>query len=629
MEKRKNIRRSTFTERSRYLPAATLALLLWISSAFCPLSATAQQSDDIIKVNVSKKKMAVNENLTVEISTSETIEEFASPAFENFILLSGPNTMRSMVGNYVNGKGKMEQKTTISYLVQPTKEGTLYIEPAMIKVKGRKYQSQRIAIEVGKAIEVQGGGTSMAQSNPMAAAKENIHLVSEVSNRSPYIGEPITIAYKIYFRMNIGKAMVSQMPKFDSFWTQVYTENDMPENTSDNREYYKDELYNVVTYYKVLLIPQKEGKFTINPLSINMLAEVGTGQYDYWGDEITRTAQLTVSSQAETITVRPLPQQGRPADFSGAVGQFTMNASLSKPEVNTGESSTLSIDIKGTGNISQIKLPEPEIPSEIERYDPKVQSSSSLTATTLKGYQSEQFILIPRVKGTYAIPKIEFSYFNPGTGKYVTLSSAQMTLKATGEGVIQTPRQPSAAPTTAAEKTDVNYLNNDIGFIHLTSKLEPSGKKAFYEKGWFAFLLILPIILVPAALGRRIYVSSVDRNSPLAKAKRAAAMARKRLGRAKKALDKGDYQSFYREMETALYSFILDKLKINRADASIERIRERLLYLGARSETADELINALESSNMARYAGVDPAKAENDYKAAAKAIENVNKSIKG
>ncbi len=627
MEKRKNIRRSTFIARPLYLPVATVALLLWISAAFCPLSATAQQADDIIKVNVSKKKMAVNENLTVEISTSETIEEFAGPAFENFILLSGPNTMRSMVGNYVNGKGKMEQKTTISYLVQPTKEGTLYIEPAMIKSKGRKYQSQKIAIEVGKAIEGQ-GGASLAQSNPMAAAKENIHLVSEVSNRNPYIGEPITIAYKIYFRMNIGKAMVSQMPKFNSFWTQVYTENDMPENTSDNREYYKDELYNVVTYYKVLLIPQKEGKFTINPLSINMLAEVGTGQYDYWGDEITRTTQLTVSSPAETITVRPLPRQGRPADFSGAVGQFTMNASLSKPEVNTGESSTLSIDIKGTGNISQIKLPEPEMPSEIERYDPNVQSSSSLTPTTLKGYQSEQFILIPRVKGTYAIPKIEFSYFDPGTGKYVTLSSAEMTLKATGEGAIQTPGQPSA-PTAVTEKTDVNYLSNDIGFIRLTSKLEPSGKKAFYEKGWFSFLLILPIILTPAVLARRIYISSADRNSPLAKAKRAAAIARKRLGRAKKALDKGDYQSFYREMETALYSFILDKLKINRADASIERIREKLLSLGAQDETADGLINALESSNMARYAGVDPAKAENDYKAAAKAIENVNKSIKG
>lgn len=612
--------------RPRYFLAAAAAFLLWVSAVFCPLAVTAQQADDIIKVNVSKKKMAVNENLSVEISTSETIEEYAGPAFENFIILSGPNTMRSMVGNYVNGKGKMEQKTTISYLVQPTKEGTLYIEPAMIKAKGRKYQSQRIAIEVGKAIEGQ-GGTILAQSNPMAAAKENIHLVSEISNRNPYIGEPITISYKIYFRMNIGKAMVSQMPKFDSFWTQVYTENDIPENKTDNREYYKDELYNVVTYYKVLLIPQKTGKFTINPLSINMLAEVGTGQYDYWGDEITRTAQLTVSSPAETITVRPLPQQGRPADFSGAVGQFTMNASLSKPEVNTGESSTLSIDIKGTGNISQIKLPEPEMPSEIERYDPNVQSSSSLTPTTLKGYQSEQFILIPRVKGTYGIPKIEFSYFDPGTGKYVTLSSPDMTLKVTGEGAIQTPGQP--ASRTAAEKTDVDYLNTDIGFIRLTTNLEPSGKKAFYEKGWFAFLLVLPVLLIPAALGRRIYVSSVDRNSPLAKAKRAAAIARKRLSKAKKALDKGDYQSFYSEMETALYSFILDKLKINRTEASIERIREKLLSMGARSEAADELITVLENSNMARYAGVEPAQAENDYKAAAKAIEDVNKSIKG
>lgn len=150
--------------------------------------------------------MAVNENLTVEISTSETIEEFAGPAFENFILLSGPNTMRSMVGNYVNGKGKMEQKTTISYLVQPTKEGTLYIEPAMIKSKGRKYQSQKIAIEVGKAIEGQ-GGASLAQSNPMAAGK---------GKHTPRIGsfKPQSVhrrthnhSIQVYFRMNIGKAM--------------------------------------------------------------------------------------------------------------------------------------------------------------------------------------------------------------------------------------------------------------------------------------------------------------------------------------------------------------------------------------------------------------------------------------
>ena len=275
-------------------------------------------------------------------------------------------------------------------------------------------------------------------------------------------------------------------------------------------------------------------------------------------------------------------------------------------------------------------MPEPTFPSEIERYDPKLQTTTALGPTSLRGSLSEQFVLIPRVKGEYKIPKIEFSYFNPDTGKYVTLSSDEMVLSVSGDDIAnhsisQTPRQSPAS----AEKTDVDYLNTDIGFIRLSSDLRPASYTPFYGRFWFSVLLALPLALIPVALGKRIYDASVDRNSPQAKAKKAAQAARARLSRAKKALDRRDYQSFYYETEKALYSFISDKLKLTRKDASIDRILGEIRARGADEATAGELIGALEACNQARYAGFDPARAETDYQNATRAIVNVNKCIKG
>lgn len=606
----------------------TMAAIMLFAWSFCVHPAYAQEDGQPVTVNVSKKKMAVNENLTVEISTSLPLDQdhFAGPAFEDFVILSGPNFMRSMVASYVNGQGRTEQKTTITYLVQPKKEGMLHIEPAMVSSKGKKYQTQRTPIEVGKAIE--GQQTAQRLSNPAASARENVHLVAEVSDRSPYVGEPFTVTYKLYFRMNIGRLSVNQIPKFDTFWTQVYTETDIPENKAENRGYYRDELYNVVTYYKVLLIPQKEGRQTIQPLSLSMLAEVGTGQYDYWGDEITRTAQYSVSSIPIEINVQPLPEKGRPENFSGGVGRFTMKASLSKPAVNTGESATLTIDVQGAGNISQIRMPEPSFPSEIERYDPKLQTSTSLAASGLRGSLNEQFVLIPRVKGEYKIPEIEFSYFDPDAGKYTTLHSDEIILKVSGEGISNQSVSQRPGPK-AAEKTNVDYLNTDIGFIRLNTDLKPASYQPFYDRFWYMLLFVLPLALIPLLLLKRLYEASIDRNSPQAKAKKAAHAARIRLSKAKKALDRKDYQSFYYEAEKALYSFISDKLKLSRKDASIDRIHKEIIAHGAEDSVAQELIDALEACNQARYAGFAPSQAESDYQNAAKAIVNVNKSIKG
>lgn len=609
-------------------------MLLWILCAYIALGSESlyAQNESIVTATVSKKKIAVNENISLEIVVNDDMEKFIPPVLSDFNVLAGPNQFSSMSYNNINGRSRMERKTTISYILQPLREGEAVIGPAIVIVEGKEHSTAGISISVGPAIEGQNNASSQASAsssmlNTPSNAAENIHLVATVSNSRPYIGEPVTITYRLYYRVNIGQTYLNSMPKFDGFWTQAYQESDIPRNEGQ-RDYYKDELYNVVTFYKTLLIPQKAGTFKISPLSVNMIAEVGTGQYDWWGEEITRASQLSINSNSLSINVRELPSAGRPADFNGAVGQYTLESTLSPSDVSAGASSTYTIKLKGEGNIPLLETPHVEFPQEIESYDPQVNKESRLGSSTMSGGIDIQYILIPRLKGSYAIPSVNFSYFNPKTGKYTTLKSGEKTLNVTGDAVVNTTATPTQNAVPTANKTDVKYLSDDIHYIQHENHLEQKNIAKWYDTWVFTILALIPLGLIPLCLAIRFLTSSIDRNSPASRAKRAASAAKKKLSRAKKALDRGDYVAFYGEMEDAMYSFILDKLKIRRSDASIENIGGRLISRGADPEIASRLIKVLESCQMARYAGFSSSTALEDYNAARIAIEDVNKSIK-
>lgn len=582
-----------------------------------------------VSVSVTKKNMAVNENIALEITANDEIDSYSPPALSDFNILSGPFTSNSMSSVYVNGKGKTVKKTTISYILQPKKQGNLHIESATLKVGGKVYNTEQIAITVGPAVE---GQAEQRQNGDLVNAtssvpKNNVHLVATVSNASPYIGEPITVTYKLYYRMNLGQISASGMPKFDSFWTQAYTDKDLHAQ-NDQRDYYKNELYNVATFYKVLLIPQKAGNHTIDPISISTVAEIGTGQLNYWGEEITRVSKIDISCNRLSINVRPLPEKGKPASFEGAVGHYQMTTSLSPEKVQTGASSTLAVTVSGTGNISLIHLPKLSFPQEIESYDPQTSNDSHLTASSLQGTAKVSYILIPRLKGTYKIPETVFSYFDPREGKYITLSSGEKELTASGDAPASSGMAQPSTPSNT-EKTKVDYLNNDISYIQLSNNLVPKNDTPWHERSVFYILFLLPLCIIPCLLAKKIWDNTVDRNSPESRARRAAKVALSRMSKAKKALDNGQYEDFYCETENAIYSFIQDKLKIKRADASIENIGGRLIARGADAEIASQLTDTLEKCNMARYAGFSSTTAADDYQNALHAIENVNKSIKG
>ena len=609
--------------------------LLWILLSYVAVGSITlyAQDESIVSAIVSKKKMAVNENISLEITVKDDMEKFIPPVLSDFNVLSGPNQFSSMSYNNINGRSRMERKTTISYILQPLREGQAVIGPAIVIVEGKEHSTAGITIEVGPAIQGQNTASSAHSStgapilNTPSRASENIHLVASLSNPSPYIGEPVTVTYKLYYRVNIGQTMVNSMPKFDGFWTQAYQEKDLP-NNEGVRDYYKDELYNVVIFYKTMLIPQKAGEFNISPLSVNMIAEVSTGQYDWFGEEITRASQLTINSNQLKINVRQLPNAGRPDNFNGAVGEYTIECSLSPDNLNAGSSSTYSISLKGEGNLPLVNMPTVTFPQEIENYDPQQTRDTRLGSSSIQVSLDVKYLLIPRLKGTYTIPSVDFSYFNPKSKKYVTLKSSEKTLTVTGDVVNNAATTTPATTAPQPTKTDVNYLTDDIHYIQHENRLEQKNIDKWYETWIFTLLALLPIAMIPLAVGIKLYSSRIERNSPASRAKRAAASAKKKLARAKKALDREDYVVFYSEMEDAVYSFILDKLKIRRSDASIENIGGRLISRGADPEIAARLIKVLESCQMARYAGFSSSTAQEDYTAARIAIEDVNKSIK-
>ena len=131
--------------------------LLWILLSYVAVGSITlyAQDESIVSAIVSKKKMAVNENISLEITVKDDMDKFTPPVLSDFNVLSGPNQFTSMSYNNINGRSRMERKTTISYILQPLREGQAVIGPATVIVKGKEHSTAGITIDVGPAIQGQ------------------------------------------------------------------------------------------------------------------------------------------------------------------------------------------------------------------------------------------------------------------------------------------------------------------------------------------------------------------------------------------------------------------------------------------------------------------------------------------
>nr|WP_166523226.1 BatD family protein [Allomuricauda ochracea]NAY91825.1 protein BatD [Allomuricauda ochracea] len=575
------------------------------------LSCHAQEDEVSFEMKLSKERLGINERLRVDFTMNKDGDNFNPPSFEGFKVVMGPS--QSISSSWVNGKRSFSK--TYSYILVPTSRGKFTIKQATIEIAGETYKTLPKTVEITAAVDKPNSEKTVDD-----VADENLHLVAEVSKGNPYLNEAVTVIYKLYVSPNISVTNYRPLdnPTYNNFWSQ-----DIPvtKHTAQNGTF-QGKPYRYVILKRVVLYPQKPGKLEIEPLSLEIFVDVPTNRRDFFGGRIYTQTTKTVSAGRRTINVKPLPEAGKPANFGGAVGDFEFSVTASKKQLNAAESLQAIVEVSGKGNLKLFQLPEPELPSALEVYEPEYEEKVTTYTSGMEGKVSNNYTIVPSFRGKYPIPSISFSYFNPKTGKYVTLDSEEINIE-----VLDGPVGSSSdnALVGSPNKQLVIPTGKQFHFIKIKPSLTNIGTDYFFGSKTFYILLFAPLLLIPIAVfsfkKREAIASDIEGN----KIKKANKLAKKYLSTSKREL--GNKEAFYVALEKGLHNYLKAKLKIETSEFSKEKITKILSDKNVGASDVDGFIDLLKSCEMARYSPFSDVQMQNDYEKASEVISNLDKQL--
>ena len=566
--------------------------------------------DNEVRFNseLSKSNLGINENLRVDFKMNRDGDNFNPPNFDGFRVVGGPN--QSVSNTWINGKRTFSK--VYSYYLSPLKTGELTIGQATIEIDGQIYKTVPVEVNVTKSVSI-----SKKPNDPSFLVNDNLHLVAEISKTKPYLNEGISVTYKLFFSPQINVTNVGEIdsPKFNDFWSN----NIKIPRLQIERGIYNGQNYNYVIWKKIVLYPQKTGKLSLKPLTLDVSVDVPTNKRDFFGNRIYTQIPKTVSAGKKDIIVSSLPD-GAPKNFGGAVGQFKLDLETSKSELNSSESVQATLKISGNGNLKLFSIPELVVPNSVEKYDPQFKDNVKTNINGMYGNISNTYTLVPQFKGKYTISSADFVYFDPKKEKYINIRP--------GDLMINVLEGPSSS--TSLKMSDNKNLNNIIlsenqfKFLITKPDLFPIRKFEFIFSNIFYTLISLPFLaILLTLLGFKNYKK---RNTEKSQSRRANILANKFLSEAKSNIDNKDV--FYIALERALLNFFKLKFSIESSDLSKQRIKKILEDQNTDPSTIDLFLKLIENCEYARYTPSSDSAILNDYDSSVQLISDIDKQIK-
>jgi len=554
------------------------------------------------EASVSKSKLALNERLRVDFVMNQNGDNFSPPEFDNFQIIGGPN--QSIKTSYVNGERRFSK--TYSYFLQPIKKGRLKINQASIEIDGEIYKSLQIEVLITDSVQ-QPSDTITQYYND-----DDIELRALISKRSPYLNEPITVVYKLYYKapINISDARETETPKFKDFWSQTIK---IPQ-LKVQREIYKGQNYNVVEWRKVVLYPQKIGQLEISPLSLNLVLDVPTDKRDFFGNVIYDQTSQLISTGMRRITVKDLPQIGKPNSFSGAVGKFEFDVILNKNSLRATESFMAELKVKGNGNLKLFDLPDILVPNSMELFEPEREELINTNLSGMNGSVSKFFTVIPRFQGNFPIEEVEFSYFDPEIEKYKILKSLRLTIDVYDGPVV----------TNAINNENSNIIssNDSFRFIKINANLREVKSDIFFKSKFFYVTVTTPFVLLLSLLLFKTYKKNrKESSSELIRIQEK--QINKMIESAKKSI--GDKVLFYDKIEKAIIKSLIVKFSIKMESLNKEKIEQIGEEKGLNKDDILLIIKLIENCEKAKYSRSSDSIMNKDLENARKAISSILK----
>ena len=548
-------------------------LLIFITTAI------ASWADEKITFTASAPEVVVSGDqfrLTFSIN-SQKIKDFRAPNIKGLEVLMGPSRSTQSSTQIINGNVTSTKSTTFTYILMAEKEGTYSIPGATIVADGNNYTSNSVSVKVLPPDQSTGtasnnGRTSRNQANNGKISEKELFITATASKTSVYEQEAILLTYKIYTQVNLTQ-LHGDMPDLKGFHTQ---EVELSSQKQWSLEHYNGRNYNTTVYSQYVLFPQQSGKLEIPSITFEgtvsqLVASDDPFDAFFNGGSNYVNIKKNIVAPKLTIDVKQLPA-GKPANFSGGVGEFTISSSINTQELKTNDAVTIKLVISGTGNMKLINTPEVGFPQDFEIYDPKVDNNFNLTREGLSGSKVIEYLAIPRHAGNYTIPAIEFVYFDLKSKTYKTLKTDPYTLNvAKGEG------NASQVVSNFTSKEDLKVLGKDIRYIKTgDTNLSPKGNYFFGSTAYYMWYLI-PLALFIAFM--IVYRKQAIENANVAKVrtKKANKVATKRMKNAGKLLAEKNTSAFYDEVLKALWGYISDKMNMPVSQLSKDNIEEELI----------------------------------------------------
>lgn len=435
------------------------------------LAAAVPAAAEPVQAVVSRTEVTVEDQIVLTVIVDGTTgTEPQLPDLPDFdVQYAGQSSQMQIIN------GRTSNSVRFNYLLLPTRTGTFTIPPIAVTLEGQVHRTQPIRVRVLEA-----------SATPQEARQ--LFVTAEVSDREPYVGEQVIFTWKLYRRVVLAGANLSR-GDFDGF---------LVENLGEIREYQttvKGQRY-AVHEMRLALFPQREGSLTVPGTSVSCQVAVQDPRRrrsifdDFFSANRTETKVLR--TQPIELSVRPLP--AAPQGFSGLVGSFEVAAEISKRTLAVGESATLTLTVKGEGNVQMIgELDVPEL-TDFKVYDDRPTSSVDRSGRKLAGSKTFHKALVPLVPGQLTLPSVPLTYFDPEAGSYRTAATPRIALTVEpGEGREELRLTESMAPTTG--KVAVKILADDILPLHkgldavAVSRLDTAGGAAL----WLGGFLVPPL----------------------------------------------------------------------------------------------------------------------------------------
>ncbi|MDD4847495.1 MAG: BatD family protein [Bacteroidales bacterium] len=559
--------------------------------------------------------VAEGNQFSVSYAVNADGKNFVGPKFQGFQILGGPNPSSSTSVQFINGKMNKSVNLTYTYYLQAVTQGHFEIQPATITVNGKTYKSNALTIKVeksapsasqqsksGKGNHSQGQGTSES----VQSGGKDIFIKTYVSNRNPYQGQQTIVTYKLFTKVGISSLQPKGTNTYQGFWMQDLL--DQSRQLQQREEVIDGVRYTTAELKKIALFPVRSGEITIEPLEYEILAQYRT-QRQSSGDPFfdsffnmgsIENRQLNIKSDAISLNVKSLPQSNKPISFNGVVGEYTFKSDIDKQQLKTNDAITLKYTVSGTGNVELVELPEINFPPDFEVYPPKVSHNVKNSSSGVSGWKTFEYLIIPRAAGTFSIPEMNFSFFNPATQNYATLTAPAYNIE-----VEKGSENDQTVSYSAVRQEDIKYIGNDVRHIKIPPfELQQIGNHVFGTIYFYAIiagsLVLFILILILTNKMRKKHG-----NLALMRNKKATKIARSRLKKGLTFLKANQPDAFFEENTQALWGYLSDKFTIQRSELSKETVEEVLREKAVNEEFIKEIVGILDDCEFARYAPGD------------------------